>query len=1204
MSDIYTQAIRGLTEIDTLRDALKKGGRQTLALGGVSESAKNLVLYGAAGDIPWKIVVCENDRTAKERAAEYSWFDENTVYFPGKDLLFYQSDLRSNELTRERIRAIDAFLHKDRLTVFAAASALMNMLPPRENFEKGFLKISDMDTVEADALIKLLVKNGYESVAEVEGPGEFTSRGGIIDIFPLTAEYPVRIEFFGDEIDSMRTFDTESQKSIEKIDSFTLCPAGEFIVSPEEKKAGILAVEKDLKKQYEALRQAMETQAAFRVKTRLEEFQDACEAGWFGQEFETYLPYFCKKAVSLIDWLPKEGSLLVFDEPARIAAAVKGVSDEFSESMKRRIETGEAAPRQAELLFSEADIYARFQSLPGLALSMLDYTKGKLKVSARYYIHTTEVVSYRRDLALLAKDLAKYRKNHFRVAIVTPSRTRGAKLADELREYEVNCYFTEDIDRDTVPGEILITTGGLTTGTIIDASGWAFITETDIFGSAVKKQRPRVKRYTGGEKVRSLRDLHVGDYVVHENYGLGIYRGLEKIAVDGVTKDYIKISYAKGDNLYILATQFDMIGKYSGAEGKKPKLNSLNSREWAETKSRVKKAVGEIADDLVELYAERQQETGFVYSPDNEMQREFEDNFPYEETDSQQSAIEDVKRDMESPKIMDRLICGDVGYGKTEVALRAAFKAVCDGKQVVYLCPTTILAEQHYNTFTERMSPFAVSVSMMSRFRSAAENKKTVEGLKNGTVDVCIATHRVLSKDVAFKNLGLLIIDEEQRFGVSHKEKIKKLKKNVDVLSLSATPIPRTLHMSLAGIRDMSLLEEAPVDRMPIQTFVMERSPEIVREAIDRELARGGQVYYVYNKVKDIADVAAEIQKLVPDASVAFAHGKMSEGDLEAIMSDFINRRIDVLVTTTIIEIGLDISNVNTIIIHDSDRLGLSQLYQLRGRVGRSNRTAYAFLMYSKDRMLAEVAEKRLSAIREFTDLGSGFKIAMRDLEIRGAGNLLGEAQSGHMEAVGYDLYVKLLSEAIAEKKGEEVAADFETSIDLSVDAYIPESYIPDAAQKLEAYKRIAGIHTEADRSDVTDELLDRYGDLPKAVTNLMDIAMLKTRAHSAFITNIKQKGTTYTFTLLPSGNIDPAAIPALVQDNAPYLTFDVGRPAAGGAQIPPSFTFNTAANNRLTKADIAAVPDRIVNAIAEKLVAKAEPAESDAAQASAKPSA
>ncbi len=1190
MSDIYTQAIQGLAEIDTLRDALKKGtGSQgALALGGVSDSAKNLVLYGAAGDIPWKIVVCENDRTAKERAAEYAWFDENTVFFPGKDLLFYQSDLRSNELTRERIRAIDAFLHKDRLTIFASASALMNMLPPRENFEKGFITISDLDTIEPEALIKLLVKNGYENVTEVAGPGEFTSRGGIIDVFPLTAEYPVRLEFFGDEIDSMRTFDTESQKSIEKIESFTLCPAGEFIVSAEEKAAGIKAVKADLKKQYDALREAKETEAAFRVKTRLEDFEEAVETGWFGQEFETYLPYFCKKAVSLTDWLPKEGSLLVFDEPSRISTAVKGISDEFSESMKRRIETGEAALRQAELLFSEESTYARWGSLPGLTLSMLDYTKGKIRVSARYYIHTTEVVSYRRDFELFTKDLAKYRKNKFRVAVISPSRTRAKKLAEDIQSYGVNCYYSEDLDRDTVPGEIIVTVGGLTTGTIIDASGWVFITETDIFGSSVRKKTRKIKRYTGGEKVRSLRDLHVGDYVVHENYGLGIYRGLEKIDVGGVTKDYIKIAYAKGDNLYILATQFDMIGKYSGAEGKKPKLNALNSREWSETKSRVRKAVGEIADDLVELYAERQQETGFVYSKDGQMQREFEDNFPYEETDSQLAAIEDVKKDMESPKIMDRLICGDVGYGKTEVALRAAFKAVCDGKQVVYLCPTTILAEQHYNTFTERMSPFAVSVAMMSRFRSAAENKKTVCGLKNGTVDVCIATHRVLSKDVAFKNLGLLIIDEEQRFGVTHKEKIKKLKKNVDVLSLSATPIPRTLHMSLAGIRDMSLLEEAPVDRMPIQTFVMERSPEIVREAIDRELARGGQVYYVYNKVKDIADVAAEIQKLVPDASVAFAHGKMSEGDLESIMSDFINRRIDVLVATTIIEIGLDISNVNTIIIHDADRLGLSQLYQLRGRVGRSNRTAYAFLMYRKDRMLAEVAEKRLAAIREFTDLGSGFKIAMRDLEIRGAGNLLGEAQSGHMEAVGYDLYVKLLSEAIAAKKGQETAPDFETSIDLMIDAYIPETYIPDASQKLEAYKRIAGIKTEEDRTDVTDELLDRYGDLPKPVSNLMDIAILKARAHAAFITNIKQKGSVYTFALLPSGQIDPGQIPAFVEAEKPYLRFNVGRGAAGAeGAVPPSFTFDAAANNRLSKADVAAIPTRIVAEIADRLVMK-----------------
>ncbi|MBQ6258105.1 MAG: DEAD/DEAH box helicase, partial [Lachnospiraceae bacterium] len=552
-----------------------------------------------------------------------------------------------------------------------------------------------------------------------------------------------------------------------------------------------------------------------------------------------------------------------------------------------------------------------------------------------------------------------------------------------------------------------------------------------------------------------------------------------------------------------------------------------------------------------------------------------EDTFPYEETESQIAAIEEVKKDMESVKIMDRLICGDVGFGKTEVALRAAMKAVIDGKQVVYLCPTTILAEQHYNTFRERMEPFAVSVSMMSRFRTDAENKKTAKELSDGTCDVVIGTHRVLSKDVSFKNLGLLIIDEEQRFGVRHKETIKKLRRNVDVLSLSATPIPRTLHMSLVGIRDMSLLSEAPEERLPIQTFVMERSPEIVREAIERELSRGGQVYYVINRIRDIADVADKIKELVPNASVEYAHGRMPETVLENIMSDFINRRIDVLVSTTIIEIGLDISNVNTIIIHDSDRLGLSQLYQLRGRVGRSNRTAYAFLMYTKDKMLKEVAEKRLSAIREFTELGSGFKVAMRDLEIRGAGNLLGEAQSGHMAAVGYDLYVKMLSEAVAMEKGEGEASYFDTSIDLSVDAFIPDNYIKDSGQKLEAYKRIAGIRSEDDKSEVVDELIDRFGDIPGEVMMLMDIAILRTRAHEAYVTSLKQIGKVFRFILYEKAALDVARIPELLEKNAPYLSFEPD-------PKKPALEFDAGKNNRLSKEDIDAVPWKIVDELVE----------------------
>ena len=663
------------------------------------------------------------------------------------------------------------------------------------------------------------------------------------------------------------------------------------------------------------------------------------------------------------------------------------------------------------------------------------------------------------------------------------------------------------------------------------------ISETDIFG---KNKRKKKRRTTyEGRKIQSFSELKPGDYVVHENHGLGIYQGIEKIEVDKISKDYMKISYAKGGNLYIPATQLDLIQKYAGSDSKKPKLNRLGTQEWTKTKAKVRGAVKEIAKDLVELYAARQNQDGFVYGEDTVWQKEFEEMFPYEETEDQLLAINAVKKDMESHKIMDRLICGDVGYGKTEIAIRAAFKAVQENKQVVYLVPTTILAQQHYNTFCQRMKDFPVRVDLMCRFRTPAQQRDTIQNLKRGLVDIVVGTHRVLSGDIEYKDLGLLIIDEEQRFGVQHKEKIKKLKKNVDVLTLTATPIPRTLHMSLIGIRDMSVLEEAPQDRLPIQTYVMEYNDEMVREAIERECARNGQVYYVYNRVEDIAEVTAHIQKLVPELNVSFAHGQMKEHELEKIMYDFINGDIDVLVSTTIIETGLDISNVNTMIIHDADRLGLSQLYQLRGRVGRSGRMAYAFLLYRKDKLLKEIAEKRLAAIREFTDLGSGFKIAMRDLEIRGAGNLLGAEQHGHMEAVGYDMYCKMLNEAVKHLKGELSEEDtFTTALDINVDAYIPDSYIPNEYHKLDIYKRIAAIESEEEMDDMIEELIDRFGDIPKKVELLLEVARLKNLAHQAYVTEVTQKGVTYTFRMYEKAKIHVERIPDLLKQFPEALSF------------------------------------------------------------------
>ena len=845
---------------------------------------------------------------------------------------------------------------------------------------------------------------------------------------------------------------------------------------------------------------------------------------WKQMETESFLAYF-----------PVKETILFLDEPVRLQESAEIVEKEYFHSLESREEAGIEADEIPIQVEQTDHTIGKMNKYYGIAFTMLESKCGMFKVRSVYSLQVKTVNPYNSSFELLTRDLKKLKRTGYRVILVSGSRTRAKRLAEDLRDYDLSSFYSEEMERQVNPGEIMVTCGYIAEGYEYPMLKFTVISESDIFGK--KKKKKKRKTYEG-KKIQEFAELKPGDYVVHENHGLGSYQGIEKVEVDTVTRDYMKISYADGGILYIPATQMDLIQKYAGADTKPPKLNKLGTPQWKKTKGQVKKAVQLIAKDLVKLYATRQQTEGYVYGPDTVWQREFEEMFPFEETEDQLRAIEDTKKDMESTKIMDRLICGDVGYGKTEIAIRAAFKAVQEGKQVVYLVPTTILAQQHYNTFIQRFKDFPVRVDLMSRFRTQAQQKKTVEDLKKGLVDIVIGTHRVLSKDVGYKDLGLLIIDEEQRFGVTHKEKIKKLRENIDVLTLTATPIPRTLHMSLIGIRDMSVLEEAPMDRMPIQTYVMEYNDEMVREAIERELARGGQVYYVYNRVENIADLALRVQKLVPDARVSYAHGQMNEHQLEDIMYDFINGDIDVLVSTTIIETGLDIANANTMIIQDADRFGLSQLYQLRGRVGRSNRMAYAFLLYQRDKMLKEVAEKRLAAIREFTDLGSGFKIAMRDLEIRGAGNLLGESQSGHMAAVGYDLYCKMLNEAVSQLKGEKEEADYATTIDLDIDAFIPESYIKNEYQKLDIYKRIATIETEEEMDDMTEELIDRFGDLPKKVQQLLHIAALKSLAHSAYITAIEQKGKDYKFILYEKANLDPAKIPALLKKYGNNMTF------------------------------------------------------------------
>ncbi len=1130
-----TAPLQELGAYTDIKDSLKKG-TGSLLLTGCVDSQKLHIVNGLSDGFKYKVIVTFSELKAKELYEDYKFYDKNVRVYPAKDLIFYQADVHGNQLVTERIKCLRRVMENRPTTIITTFSALMAPQVPLSVMEENVIAISRGKEVDERQLAKKLVEMGYEKNYQVEAPGQFSIRGGIVDVFDLTEENPYRIELWGEEVDSIRSFDILSQRSIEKLESIHIYPATELILTQEQLQAGMKKIEKEAATCEKTLREQFKTEEAARIHTQVKELKEQVFEFKALVNLESYIHYFFEETATFLDILQKRNCIVFVDEPARVREHAQAVEEEFKDSMMHRLEKGYVLPGQTTLLHAVDKVAAKMQKSNVISVAMLDMKNPIVKADKKFSVDARSMSSYNSSFEELVKDLKRYKKSGYRVLLLSGSRTRAKRLADDLRQQELTAFYTENPDREILPGEIMTFYGRVLKGFEYPMLKFVVIAESDIFGTEKKKKKK--KKVYEGQKINDFSELKVGDYVVHENHGLGIYKGIEKVEVEKVVKDYLKIEYRDGGNLYILATGLDVIQKYASADAKRPKLNKLGTQEWNKTKTKVRGAVNEVAKDLVELYAVRQQKEGFRFGKDTVWQKEFEEMFPFEETDDQMSAIEATKKDMESSKIMDRLICGDVGYGKTEIAIRAAFKAIQEGKQVVFLVPTTILAQQHYNTFVQRMKEFPVRVDLLSRFRTASEQKKTIQDLKKGFVDIVIGTHRVLSKDVEFKDLGLLIIDEEQRFGVTHKEKIKKMKDDVDVLTLTATPIPRTLHMSLVGIRDMSVLEEAPNDRMPIQTYVMEYNEEMVREAVSRELARNGQVYYVYNRVNNIADVAARVQALVPEANVAFAHGQMKEQELERIMYDFINGEIDVLVSTTIIETGLDISNANTMIIHDSDNMGLSQLYQLRGRVGRSNRNAYAFLMYKRDKMLKEVAEKRLQAIREFTDLGSGFKIAMRDLEIRGAGNLLGQKQHGHMEAVGYDLYCKMLNEAVKSMKGITTIEDFTTTIDLDVDAYIPPTYIVNEVQKLDIYKRIAGIENDAESQDMKEELLDRFGEIPKSVDNLLRIALIRVKAHKIYLSEVKGRREEIKFIFRPQANIRIEKIPQLLQQHKGKLSF------------------------------------------------------------------
>ena len=1134
MNSFYYPLLK-LNEYEQVRDCLSQ--KKSCQVTGCSDSQLAHFITGLSDGYRQKVIVTFSALKAKEIYDDIRGFTDDVVIYPSKDFIFFSADVHGNLILQQRLEFIEKIVEDKPFTVIVTADAFMDKIQSLDKIKDNYLEISEGSVMEQDALKKKLVKMGYEAVEQVDSPGQFAVRGSIMDIYTLTDEVPYRIDFWDDEVDIIKSFEIENQRSIENLESIKIYPATEYFFTENEIKAGLDKIKSELNKTVEKFRKKFKTEEAHRLKTTVEEFITNMEINPFGVSLDSYVNYFSGELTSLLEYF--DNPVFFIDEPKRVLEQLNAVSTEFKDSMTNRLEKGYVLPGQTDVLWDKERITDKINSYTKVVFTAIAQKVSVFDTEDFVEVDARNISPYNNKFEMLVEDLKRYKKQKYSVLLVTTSATRGQRLAEDLRDFEISAFYEKDNTREVNPGEVMIISGRLRKGFTYPMVKFVAISDTDIFGERKKKRRK--KHGYSGSNISGFSDLSIGDYVVHENHGLGIYRGIEKVEVDHVVKDYIKIEYAGGSNLYILATQLDMIQKYADSEAKKPKLNHLGGQEWKKTKSKVKKAVDEIARELVELYAIRQNGQGYVFSPDTEWQKEFEEMFPFEETDDQLNAINEVKKDMESTKIMDRLICGDVGFGKTEIAIRAAFKAVQDNKQVAYLVPTTVLAQQHYKTFKQRFKDFPVRVEMLSRFRTKSNIDQNIRDLNKGYVDIVIGTHRLLSKDVKFKDLGLLIIDEEQRFGVKHKEQIKELKNNVDVITLTATPIPRTLHMSLIGIRDMCVMEEPPQDRMPIQTFVMEYNEEITRDAINRELARGGQVYFVHNRVQDIADMAASVQNMVPDANVAFAHGQMSERQLEEIMYDFVNGDIDVLVSTTIIETGLDIPNANTIIIHDAERMGLSQLYQLRGRVGRSNRMAYAFLMYSRNKMLTEVAEKRLGAIRDFTELGSGVKIAMRDLEIRGTGNLLGARQSGHLEAVGYDLYCKMLNQAIETLKGETPEEDFETKIDLMCDAFVPASYIKNETLKMDIYKRIAGIETNEEYEDMQDELIDRFGDIPSQVENLLQVVLLKAAAHKVYITEISGTKDKMKIMMWNQAKIDVERIPILVREYKGRLKFVTG---------------------------------------------------------------
>ena len=1109
---------------------------------GTVDACKAHFIYGLSGDGKKAPVIITQDEISAKKLYEdlqYLYEEEKVYLYPARDILFYNADVHSMDITAERMKIIEALLMKKEVILIIPAEALLNPLSPKETWLSYQKVLEEGQVVDLKGLGKYLLEIGYERTSKVEGIGQYAIRGGIIDIYPPNAIMPYRIELWDDEIDSIRTFNPSTQRSVEKVKQILIIPNQEIIFPISILENAVPAMREDLKKLVAQLKEDGKKESAKSIEAQVQNHIEQIEEGITIEGLETYIPYTNLQTVSILDYLSKDVIIYV-DEPTKVRDKCDRLYEEYRSSMMDRLHYGHLLPKQIDFVFDyEAAVYA-IQKRAVITLNNFINTNNDFETDNTLSVAVYENNTFYNSLDLLEKDIKEWKQEGKKIIVLAGIKAKAMRLMEELETRGILTTYSESLNDELQKGQVVITKGSLGKGFVYEGIDLYIVADKDLFGKEKKKAKAK-KKYKGS-KIESFLDLTPGDYVVHENHGIGIFKGIEQIVIEGIARDNLKIEYASDSTLYVNINQMDMVQKYVGAESKEPKLSKLGTSEWKKSKAKVKGAIKDIAKDLIMLYSRRYNARGFSYEPDSIWQREFEEMFPYEETSDQMTAIEDVKSDMESDKIMDRLVCGDVGYGKTEVAIRAAFKAVQNNKQVAYLVPTTILAQQHYQRFEERMAQYPVNVGVLSRFRTPKQIKATLEGIRKGTIDIVIGTHRLLSKDVQFRDLGLLIIDEEQRFGVTHKEKLKQMRTEVDVLTLTATPIPRTLHMSLIGVRDMSVLEEAPLERRPVQTYVLEYSEDFIKDAIHRELARDGQVYFLYNQVKDIEEKAIQIQKMVPTAKVGFAHGQMSERELENIMMAFIEKEINVLVCTTIVETGLDIANANTIIINNADHMGLSQLYQLRGRVGRSNKAAYAYLMYQKDKVLKEIAEKRLQAIKQFTQLGAGFKIAMRDLEIRGAGNLLGAQQHGHMEAIGYDLYCKMLQEAVALEKGEVVKERFETTIEMKIDAYIPAKYIPDEVQRLDIYKKIASIQGEKDYFDIQEELEDRYGTLPICVQNLIDIALIKWEANQLDIILLSELSDHLVFRFKEDAQLNPECLPEILKEYPRKMKFVTGK--------------------------------------------------------------